>query len=288
MNYREVYEQGRSALVAAGIEEAELDARLLLEHICGTTRQELLAHGDRPVEEEAYVRYQEAVKRRMRRIPLQHITGVQEFMGLPFTVNGSVLVPRQDTEILVEEALRYLHDGMELLDMCTGSGCILISLLHYSNGCGGLGADLSDEALETAVRNAERLLGNRADNGARFIKSDLFERVEGSFDMILANPPYIATNVIETLMPEVRDYEPRMALDGGADGLSFYRRLIVQAPRHLKRGGRLFFEIGFDQAEAVASLMRERGFDGIRTVKDFAGGDRVVHGCWHEGERIEE
>lgn len=215
------------------------------------------------------------------RIPLQQLTGEQSFMGLDFQVNQNVLIPRQDTEILVEEALKELHDGYDILDMCTGSGCILISLLWYSNDCHGVGVDLSEAALDVAKSNAERLLAEKAEEGrvpAVFLQSNLFEKVEGQFDLLVSNPPYIRTDDVETLMPEVRDHEPRMALDGEADGLSFYRKIVEECPAYLKRGGTILFEIGFDQAEEVKALMEQGGFHEIRVVKDYAGNDRVVVG----------
>lgn len=259
---------GKAVLSAASVPDAETDARLLLEFICGTNRNTLLAHGDREVTEDQEKVYRELVEKRSQRIPLQYLTGVQDFMGLEFAVDEHVLIPRQDTEILVEEALQHLHDGMQVLDMCTGSGCILLSLLHYSNNCEGVGVDVSEEALKVAERNAVKLLGeqavrNLADNTegtaglsesgesqeppdlyvgthVRFVQSDLFEKVEGQFDMIVSNPPYIQSSVIDTLMPEVRDNEPRLALDGSGDGLLFYRRILEECPRYLRKGGMLF------------------------------------------------
>lgn len=273
MTYRECYETGRSILKAAGVSEADLDARLLLEYICGTDRNELLVHGERRVSEEQEYRYRDIIKKRAKRIPLQYLTGCQEFMGLDFLVNESVLIPRQDTEILVEEVLKNLRDGFSILDMCTGSGCILLSLLHYSNDCTGVGVDLSGEALEVAAQNAERL-----GMEAQWLMSDLFDQVCGSFEIIVSNPPYIRTDVIAGLEPEVRDHEPLSALDGASDGLSFYRRITADSTAHLKGGGMLFFEIGYDQAEAVRQLMERNGFLDVRVVKDYAGLDRVVFG----------
>lgn len=287
MTYREIYEEGKGALAAAGIEEAELDARLLLEFVCKTNRNTLLVHDDRPVTAEEASAYRRLTEKRAKRIPLQHLTGTQDFMGLEFEVNEHVLIPRQDTEILVEEALQELHDGMHVLDMCTGSGCILISLLRYSNDCTGVGADISEEALRVAEKNAKRLLTEKetgeieqAGDGcpAMFVQSNLFEKVEGQFDMIVSNPPYICTDVIKTLMPEVREHEPRQALDGSADGLLFYRRIIEDSVRYLKRGGMLFFEIGYDQGEAVKALMEQAGYLEVCVKKDYAGLDRVVSG----------
>ena len=278
MNYRECFEKGKGALADAGIEEAALDARLLLEHICGTDRNTLLVHGDRTVSPEEEKQYLDAVERRSRRIPLQQITGQQEFMGLPFWVNSNVLIPRQDTEVLVEEVLKHTHDGMRILDMCTGSGCILISILHYSNDCEGLGVDISSPALEVAEENAERLLSGRTGVSARFLQSDLFEAVDGKYDILVSNPPYIRSAVVDTLMPEVKDYEPRIALDGEEDGRVFYRRILSDCKKNLKKGGMLFFEIGYDQAEAVKGMMEQAGFLEVTVKKDFGGLDRVVFG----------
>lgn len=279
MIYRDVYEKGCSVLAAAGIEEAALDARLLLEYVCGTNRNDLLVHRDRPVEQEQSELYFRYIGEREKRIPLQHITGVQEFMGLTFKVNEHVLIPRQDTEILVEEVLRDLHDGMRILDMCTGSGCILISLLHYSNGCVGVGADISEKALAVAKENAEKIL---ASADVSFCQSDLFENLTGKYDVIVSNPPYIRSDVIPTLMPEVKDHEPMQALDGTADGLYFYRRIVEESREYLVRGGRLYFEIGHDQGEQVSELLRSTGFREIEVVKDYAGLDRVVAGIYIE------
>ena len=303
MTYGELYRRGRDALEAAGVPEAELDARLLLEWVCGTDRSDLLAHGDRERSAGEQEEYERLIAGRKGRIPLQHLTGVQAFMGLEFAVDGHVLVPRQDTEVLVEEALRNLHDGMRILDMCTGSGCILISLLHYSNDCRGVGADISGEALAVARGNAERLLGASAcawmrdgtevldgcgaddppcaeDRQGRIslIESDLFDGIEGRFDIIVSNPPYIRSGEIPGLMPEVREHEPVLALDGGEDGLAFYRRILEGCRAHLCGGGMLFLEIGYDQGEAVSGLLEEAGFLEVAVVKDYAGLDRVVWG----------
>lgn len=280
MTYRECYEQGCRTLQAAGIEEAALDARLLLEAVCGTDRNDLLVHGEQPVAPEAEEKYFGWIGKRAGRIPLQQLTGEQDFMGLTFTVNENVLIPRQDTEILVEEVLKELHDGMRILDMCTGSGCILLSLLHYSNDCEGLGVDLSAEALEVAGRNVLKVLTPEKAEHAHFLQSDLFEKVEGKFEIIVSNPPYIASAEVEKLMPEVRDHEPRMALDGTEDGLHFYRRIIEEAGKHLVSSGMLFFEIGYDQGQAVSELMRTEGYCEVQVVQDYAGLDRVVFGTY--------
>ena len=273
MNYTEAFLMGMQKLKEAQIGEAQLDARLLLEEVCGTDHNTLLCHGDREVSEAEEEQYRKALEQRAVHVPLQHLLGYQDFMGLRFQVNEHVLIPRQDTEILVEEAMRYLHDGMRILDLCTGSGCILLSLLHYSNDCEGTGVDISKEALQVAALNAE-LLGIKAD----FFKSDLYEKVTGKFDLLVSNPPYIERAVIPTLMEEVREYDPYIALDGGEDGLDFYRRIIGGAQDYLKRGGQILMEIGSGQAQAVSELLREAGFKEIDVCRDFAGLDRVVSG----------
>ena len=282
MKYKEIYHYGVCQLSDAGIEEKEWDARLLLEYVCHTDRNDLLVHGDREVPESEKDRYSALIEERKRHVPLQHITGEQEFMGLVFKVDGHVLIPRQDTEILVEEALRHLHDGMNLLDMCTGSGCILLSLLYYSNGCSGTGVDISKEALVLARENAaqiSRLAGGKEEiSNCRFLQSDLFEKLAGKYDMIVSNPPYTPTEVISGLMEEVRDYEPMEALDGKEDGLFFYREISVGAYDFLKGGGYLFYEIGHDQANAVEDIMEKAGYREVTVVKDYAGLDRVVYG----------
>ncbi len=282
MTYRECYEQGCRTLQAAGIEEATLDARLLLEAVCGTDRNDLLVHGEQPVMPQAEEKYLHWIRQRAEHIPLQQLTGEQDFMGLTFSVNEHVLIPRQDTEILVEEVLKELHDRMRILDMCTGSGCILLSLLHYSNDCEGLGVDLSAEALEVAGRNVLKVLTPEKAEHAHFLQSDLFEKVEGKFEIIVSNPPYIASAKVDKLMPEVRDHEPRMALDGTEDGLHFYRRIIKEAGKHLVNSGMLFFEIGYDQGQAVSELMRAGGYREVQVVQDYAGLDRVVLGTYCE------
>ncbi len=275
MEYKKLYEWGQQRLKEAEIAEASLDARLLLEWVCGTDRNTLLVHGDRVVSEKEQRLYENYIEKRAGRIPLQHITGEQEFMGLPFKVNEDVLIPRQDTEILVEEVLRNLHDGMSILDMCTGSGCILLSLLKYSNDCSGIGVDISEKALAVATENSKRL-----ELEATFLQSNLFEKVEGKFDILVSNPPYIPSDVIPTLMEEVRSYEPMQALDGRKDGLYFYREIVRQAGEHLNRGGQLFFEIGCEQAEDVTEIMEKAGYKEMQVVQDFAGLNRVVYGMY--------
>lgn len=276
MNYRKLYETGKDRLEKAGIQEAALDARLLLEEVCRTDRNTLLVHGDRAVTEEEETQFRIFIERRSTHEPLQQITGWQEFMGLRFSVTEDVLVPRQDTETLVEEVMRYLRDGMEILDVCTGSGCILLSLLRYSNGCRGVGCDISEKALAVAGQNAKEL-----GISAQFVQSDLFESIEGRFEYIVSNPPYIRKDMIPTLMEEVRDHEPLIALDGGEDGLDFYRKITREATEHLYSGGMLFFEIGYDQGETVKLLMEEEGYEEVTVSQDLAGLDRVVYGTFN-------
>lgn len=279
MKYGILYQIGKDILVQGGVTEAGLDARLLLEAVCNTNRNDLLVHADREVEEEQQKKYLVWIRQRAEHIPLQHLTGVQDFMGLEFVVNRNVLIPRQDTEILVEEVLRDLHDGSRILDLCTGSGCILLSLLHYSNDCQGVGVDISGEALAVAKENAARLLADKQDDtSVLFFQGDLFEKVDGRFDLLVSNPPYIRTGDLAGLMEEVREHEPTLALDGSPDGLLFYRRILAGCGEHLKNGSKLYFEIGYDQGGDVKSLMEEAGFRDVEIVKDFSGLDRVVSG----------
>lgn len=285
LTYAGVYRQGCGELSAAGIDEAQTDARLLLEWCCGTDRNTLLAHGDRLVTFEEYSHYADCIENRKAHIPLQYITGEQEFMGLTFIVNENVLIPRQDTEVLVEEVMRHLHDGMRILDMCTGSGCILLSLLRYSNDCTGVGVDFSGDALQVARENTGRILGEQAAEQPQvtLLEGNLFEGLDegDKFDIIVSNPPYIKTNDINSLMPEVKEHEPHMALDGREDGLFYYREIITCACRYLTGGGMLFLEIGYDQGETVRRMMEDAGYTDIEVVKDYAGLDRVVFGGSH-------
>ena len=284
MTYRSMVTEGGRVLAAAGVPEAELDAWYLLEYLRKergerSDRQWYLLNREDEARAEEEKVYQELIERRAKRIPLQQITGEQEFMGLSFRVNEHVLIPRQDTEVLVEEALNYVRSGMDILDVCTGSGCILLSVLKLGKKkCRGIlhgtGVDLSREALQVAEENAGRLQVE-----ATFLHSDLFAEVQGQYDMILSNPPYIEKAVVETLEEEVRIHEPRMALDGGEDGLDFYRKITAESVQDLRKGGRLLFEIGYDQGEAVSALMKEH-FAEVRVIQDLAGLDRVVSGVY--------
>lgn len=264
--------EGREALQAAGIPEWDLDAWYLLEYAAHCTKNEYFLRPEKEVLPQEKQLYRTLIRKRSAHIPLQYLTGSQEFMGLSFFVDENVLIPRQDTEILVEEALRALGSGMRVLDVCTGSGCILLSLLKLCAGLEGTGTDLSEKALQVAGENARRLGVE-----ASFVQGDLFEPVSGKYDCIVSNPPYIASREVDVLMEEVRDHEPRMALDGGEDGLYFYRKIAAQSPKYLKDRGWIFLEIGFDQGEAVVGLLAP-AFDEVRIVQDLAGLDRVVCG----------
>lgn len=277
MTLREALTLGEDLLKAAEIEEYKTDAWLLLEGACGCTRNDLYMRGDQSIAEEQETLLKEYLKARSRRMPLQHILGVQQFMGLDFFVTPDVLCPRQDTEVLVEETLKYIKPGNSILDMCTGSGCIILSLLHYTKDCKGTGADLSESALSVAIKNGKKL-----GMECTFLQSDLFENIDDKYDVIVSNPPYIATKEIETLMPEVRDWEPRMALDGMEDGLFFYRKIVGASADYLNAGGWLLLEIGYDQGDAVSGMMKAAGYCEVEVIKDLAGLDRVVKGRWKQ------
>ena len=304
MTLKTGYTEAKRRLEKSGIEEAALDAWLLLEHVTGISRASYYADPDREMSPDEWRRYSELVGRRAERVPLQHITGTQEFLGLVFEVNEHVLIPRQDTEILVEQALAFIGSGKvpaaensrtRILDMCTGSGCILLSVMHWAESyrqkalrragdtarggekqdiiIEGTGADISPKALAVAEKNARRL-----GISAGFVESDLFGAVRGKYGMIVSNPPYIRTDEIKDLQEEVRLHDPVIALDGREDGLYYYRRIVRESRSYLEEGGALLFEIGCDQAEAVSGLMSGAGFSEITVKKDLAGLDRVVSG----------
>ena len=282
--------KGQTILAQAGIKEAGLDAWLLLEYTTGKSRAYYFAHGEEGVTDETAECYLQLISRRAKHIPLQHLTHQAFFMGYEFYVDENVLVPRQDTETLVETALECMNTMTEtgrknphILDMCTGSGCILLSLLKEIPEAEGRGVDLSEKALEVASRNARTL---EVADRAEFVKSDLFTEEDKNsngnqgtaYDMIISNPPYIPTAEIEDLMEEVRLHDPRMALDGMEDGLHFYRIITEQAMNYLAPGGWLLYEIGCSQGEDVADLLRKEGYEEIEIRKDLGGLDRVVLG----------
>lgn len=350
MTYAQAVKEAETFLADHGIADASVDAWLLFSYVAGISRAMFLAERMQKIPQEQRWRYQELLEKRASHIPLQHLTGEQEFMGFSFRVNRHVLVPRQDTETLVETALTYVKSGMRVLDLCTGSGCIAISLAKL---CGGLqvdAADISKEALVVAMENAARLgadvtfwqgdlfacrqvrgvawrkekpgidaerkserdncvsssgeLHTGTENESGSVKRDcassevqiqkpgaVLRRAQqkncigdeeslprGSYDCIVSNPPYIRTDVIETLSEEVRLHEPYQALDGKADGLYFYSRIITEARSYLKPGGHIFFEIGYDQGEAVKNLLIETGYTDVKVLQDLTGLDRVVKG----------
>jgi len=283
MRLDEVYEYIRSGLTEAGIKDANIEARVILRELAQVDAGTFHAHPEKEISSKQYNIIKNCVDRRLMREPLQYILGRWDFMGLNFCVNPGVLIPRPDTELLVETALEELHDGMRILDLCTGTGCIAISLSHYSNDCHTVAVDISEDALKTARVNAENILGNKNEcdefGGAlKIIKSDLYENVRGKFELIVSNPPYINTDVCETLEAEVKDFEPRIALDGGADGLDLIRRIIEESDKYLCGGGTLILEIGYDQGERVCGLMKKAGYKYVECIKDYAGLDRVVKG----------
>ncbi len=259
-------------LVNAGIPDAEVDAWYLFEHVTGMNRASYFLHKEDAMEEVQEKELSDLVRQRAQRIPLQYITGSQEFMGYSFLVSPATLIPRQDTEVLAEEVSR-VAEGKSVLDLCTGTGCILLSLAKMCRLTNAVGTDVSAEAIETAKNNAVRL-----EAAASFYCGDLFDAVPKGmrFDIIVSNPPYIPTAVIETLMPEVKEHEPMSALDGDADGLKFYREIIENANKFLTEKGLIFFEIGCEQGADVSKLLAENGFQNIRVIKDLAGLDRVV------------
>ena len=270
---RELLDWGRTALALAGVPDAGLDAWYLMEYVFEMDRAHYFLREEEKADPQQEERYRDFIVQRSSRVPLQHLTHQAWFMGLEFYVDGRVLVPRQDTEILVEEAVKRLGSGQKVLDMCTGSGCILLSILKFMPDCQGTGVDISEAALEVA-----RMNGKRLNIPAVFSKSDLFEQIDGYYDMIVSNPPYIPTSVIGSLEDEVRRFDPALALDGGEDGLDFYRRLIGASRDYLSPGGWLLLEIGDDQREAVLRMMEKAGYKELQAVSDLAGHDRVVMG----------
>lgn len=273
MTYREAVEFGTKCLTDAGVPDAALDAWYLLQMVCKIERSYYYVHGEEDITQDAQKEYEIAVQKRAEHIPLQYIIGEQEFMGLRFKVNSNVLIPRQDTETLVEQVLKIVKPGMKVLDLCTGSGCVLISVLKNAPELTGMGSDISKTALLVAKENAKL---HEVD--AEWVRSDLFDNITETFDVIMANPPYIPIGEILSLMPEVRDFEPENALDGGADGLDFYRKIAGQVKDYLNPGGYVYMEIGYDQGEAVSELMRNAGFTEVEVIKDLARNDRVVKG----------
>ena len=297
LTLRALLKHGTEQLRASGIEEARLDARLLLQESFSLDAAHfLLREGealekwlpDSAARQEKLILWEQRLSRRAQREPLQQILGETEFYGLPFRVTGDVLCPRQDTETLVDMVLSEQENvdksRRSFLDLCTGSGCIGITLKKIGGFGRGLCVDISAAALTVAEENAVRNLGT--DENLSFRQSDLFSAVGAylaengmdGFDVIVSNPPYICSAEIPKLAPEVRDYEPHLALDGKEDGLYFYRKIIGEAAAYLQPGGRLYLEIGYDQGEAVRELLSAAGFTDISIEKDLGGNDRVAAG----------
>lgn len=271
MTIRQALAQATRSLAQAGVPDAAYDAQAMLAHILGEDRLSMRVDSGREVSDQAAARYADMIARRALREPMQYILGETCFMGLDLNVAPGVLIPRQDTEILCEEAIRRLGiSGGRVLDIGTGSGALAIAIALFAVGAQVTAVDISEKVLAIAQENAARLGAD-----IRFLKSDCFEALAGEkFDMIVSNPPYISAEEMKTLMPEVLR-EPELALYGGEDGLAFYRRITAQAPAHLKRGGLLIFEIGWKQKEAVEALMRERIGEPF-AMKDYGDNWRVV------------
>lgn len=283
MRLYELVKKGQGMLEENGVPDADIDAGLLWQHVAGMNMADMLFDRDVEILAEQETDYMELIERRSAREPLQYITGVQNFMGYDFCTSKNVLIPRQDTEVLVETALnitKHIDGSVDVLDMCCGTGCIGISYGLMRPGSRVVLADISEDAIKTTHKNIEKLCGDT--DRFRVVGTDLFENVEGRFDLILSNPPYIKSGVIDTLMPEVRDNEPRLALDGMEDGLYFYRIIVSQARKYIKDEGYVVFEIGNDQAEDVQHLLVESGYDDVHVVRDLCRNDRVVYGRYSE------
>ena len=281
MTYDEALKSGIAYLEKHSVPNAHFDAEELLLYLAKFSKADFLMHRIDEIPENLENDYVLLLEQRGQRIPLQHIIGEQDFMGLTFLVNSDVLCPRLDTESVVERALQLAgkYENPKILDLCTGSGCIAISMYHFlkqeKKKISVDAVDLSEKALEVAKKNA---FSNRA--YIEFYQGDLFEPLttEKKYDMIISNPPYIPSRVIDGLMPEVRDHEPRTALDGDEDGLKFYRLISQQARKFLSPGGCLVYEIGFNQGEDVSAIMKDLGYKNVSVEKDLAQNDRIALG----------
>ncbi|MHC1759745.1 MAG: peptide chain release factor N(5)-glutamine methyltransferase [Negativicutes bacterium] len=257
-----------------GVENPRLDADVLLSSLLGKDRIYLYVHFDQPMESEELAAFREMVRRRAARAPVAYITGHREFMGMDFQVSPAVLIPRPDTEILVEAAIQRLQDMPDgcILDVGTGSGAVLVGTLARLAGCRGVGVDISKQALGVAEANAARLLGS---GRTSFLQADLFPPEPVLFDAIVSNPPYITSGEMAGLAPEVLQ-EPALALHGGEDGLDFYRRLIDGGRRYLKPAGFMAVEVGANQARTVSHMAEQAGWKTENIIPDYAGIERVV------------
>ncbi len=286
MTITEALRRMAEALEEADVEDARREARLLLLQALDLDLAGLITHENRPLGGAA-ARAETLLARRCRHEPLSRILGWREFFGLDFALNAATLDPRPDTETLVEVVLNHCaqrgttEGGLEILDIGTGTGAILIALLSRLPGARGLGVDLSPDAVRMAQQNAGALgekLGGGLAGRARFCVGDVMEGLAGPFDIIVSNPPYIPAGEIDRLEPEVRLHDPRLALDGGPDGLDFYRKITRDAASRLVPGGFLALEVGFGQAQAVAAMMRDASYLDIQIARDLGGIERVVSG----------
>ena len=283
ITFGEILDVGIKRLKQANIADAAIDAERLLMYLMNENKTFIYLHRNDGTDENHADAYFELIDRRAEGEPLQYIVGEQEFMGLSFNVNEAVLIPRQDTETLVETALSFAKNkkgSISILDMCCGSGAIAISMAYFLPKSKLTACDISEAALNVARSNAKK---NGVEKKINFIESDLYMPVQkkkpmkDKFDMILCNPPYIPSDVIPTLQREIKDHEPVAALDGGKDGLDFYRKMVTDSAVHLKKGGYILFEIGHDQADEVTALLEEEGcYKDIFTHKDMARSDRVI------------
>ncbi len=276
MNWQELKRNGAEKLEKTGIENAAYDAKELLLFVSGFTPSTYPLHMQENVPEEVKEKYQSLIKRRARHEPLQYITGTAYFYGETFYVEPGVLIPRYDTETLIEALLPHLEGKRSVLDLCCGSGCILTTLLlNGPEELHGTGADLSETAVHVTKKNLKKF---GMEKRANVVKSDLFSALTGSYDIIASNPPYIPSGDLPDLQSEVRDFEPKSALDGGSDGLIFYRRISQEASDFLNPKGILAFEIGYDEGESVQEIMKREGFADVSLYQDLSGRDRVVLG----------
>ena len=280
----EVLKSATAQLEAGGIENPRLDAEILLAYVLKWRRLNLYVDAEKILPLESILRFNDLITQRLKKFPVAYLTGAKDFMGLTFAVNEKVLIPRPDTEILTEFVGEFLRTrgGGNFLDLGTGSGAICISILKFVKSARATTVDISEAALEVAKFNAKKF---HVDDRIEFFCGDLFTPLEGKiFDAIVSNPPYIPTNELETLQAEVKK-EPLLALDGGADGLNFYRRIIFDAPRFLTDGGLLAVEVGFNQAAAVKNLFEREKFFDVEIFKDLSGIERVVAGKFFDASR---
>ncbi len=271
MTLEQILQEGIDKLEAAEITDVSTDAWYLFEYSFGMNRATYYLNKAKEADSNACIKFRQCINRRLERIPVSQITRERDFYGYRFFVNEHVLTPRQETEELVEHVLKSCR-GKRVLDLCTGSGCIILTLALEGDLEEAVGVDISREALLVAEANKKRLQAN-----VTFYESDLYEAVKGKYDIIVSNPPYIPTEDIKELMPEVRLHEPMLALDGKEDGLWFYRQIIDGAKEHLTDHGELFFEIGYNQGRAVSDLLSAAGFANVTVFKDLSGLERIVY-----------